>query len=374
MATLADLTVGGDQLAADLEELLNTARMVEFLAEFSGISGGGIAVEAVDAGAVFSDPVAIAAGIAAIIIAVSFKWIVAQPLAYILGKVPFVGGTLAGWALDVGNWEWNTVADWAHTAMDALSAVIQTVRTIVGLPWLALKIIGDIIYRVQWIQNTQVPNLVNDAFVYAANLQSQVFTYATTLYNEAIAHADADGNYALNYATDKFNEAIAHADADGQYALTFAQNLFNGVEADIATLHTQLDAEIQSEIAQVELGLGHLVTEAEQYTDAAVQAAESNLGGLIAAGVATAVAVADGFGNALNGFLNQCGDDLCSANGKNAKNVNALAKLIETGALFAFLAECINDPVGTAGWSAPILTATEGTALGLVDSLVTAVA
>lgn len=374
MSTLADLQVGADQLAADLDELLNTARMVEFLATFSELSGAGIAVEAVDAGAVFSDPIAIAAGITAIIIAVAFNWIVAKPIAWALGKIPFIGGTLAGWVNDVGSWEWSIVQDWAHAAMDALWWLIQTVRTIVGFPWLCLNIMADLIARTLWIQNTQVPNAYNTAVSYAQALYNQATGYAQQLYNQAVSYAHTVWVAANAYSDAIFVQAVAVTHFWVGWLYARIVDTLSAANAYTDSWVQWLTSYVDTKFNGIEVDIGNAVTEAEQHADLALGLAITTVTATLGAAIAAAAATADGAAGIINNFLTTCGNDICEQDGQNAKNVKGLGQLISTGLIFGFLAECINDPVGTAAWSAPILTSTEGPALTLVDTLVTAVA
>lgn len=374
MTTLADLQVVGDQLASDLGEAVDTARALEIFSMIMGLSGGGVAVEAVDAGVVFSDPIAIAAGVAAIIIAVAFKWVVAEPIAWALGKIPFIGGTLSGWVNDVGDWEWNLVADWAHTAMEALWWVLQTVRTVVGLPWLAVNILLDTAYRVLWVQNTQVPNAEAAAVTYTQQWVAWLWAQIVTRYDDATSYAQALYNQATGYAYSLWQNAITFTTGWIAWVWLHAQLLQQQAIAYTDTQIGTVTQYVDTKVGNVEIDLGNLLTEAEQHADLAIGVATTAILATVGAEVSTLAGVAGGAANAINNFLDTCGDDICKADGQNAKNVNALGQLIATGALFAFLAACINDPVGTAEASADILTATEGPALGLVDTLVTAVA
>lgn len=369
MTVLADLAAEGVEISEGLQGIADAAEAAD-LAFF--LVGAAAPVEVSTAATIpaFSDPIAIALGVVAICIAVGFKWPVAMPIAWVLGKIPFIGGTLAGWVQDVGEWEWQGVQDFAHAAMQALWWLGQVIIHFVQLPVLVIKLGLATASQVYWLVTTLLPHAVTDATNYANGILAQAETYADVRFGQATGYALQLYDEAIGHANDLYNSAVAQL----MYYVHWLGTLIDGEtaarEAADASILTTMQAEIGDAVQRVELDIGHATTTAEDYAAQLVGDLNTQLTVDIGAGVAVAVAIADGIGNTLKKFLNDCGDDLCSANGQNAKNVNRLTSLIKSGAVFGFFAAAIRDPEGTARVSAPVLVPVGAAAGTLVDDVV----
>lgn len=374
MASVADLANIWQQLCAELSDAA---------AEAAAIDGGveaGLGV-AVDAGAVIlvgADPpgdlVALVVAGVFLIIALGFKWIVAYPIGWVLGKIPFVGGTLQGWVQGVGDWEWNLVSGAAYAAFNFLiGCIVNFFRVAIGVVEYPAKLAWNVYAKVWWVINVFVPNTINNVLGYINNVGYQADSYALSLVQNLTNYVQALYNAAIHHTDESVNALDLKTQAEFNTAINHANDLYNQGVNNLQGAVQQLNTTIGDDVQSIELQIGHAATEAEQFASTLVGAVENHLLEVIAAGVATATAVADGIGNNLNKYLDECGEPVCQAHGQNAKNVNTLGTLGTTAAFLAFLYEAIKNPIPTADISAEVLEPVAGLAGGLLDSLVGAV-
>lgn len=372
MTTVAELGVESTQLAEEAQALADLAESLD-LAAF--LAGTGVAGDAavLAAAPIELDPVVLCIGLVALIIAVAFKWLVAMPLAWLVSKIPFVGGTLSGWVQDAGDWEWNTVSGWAHDAMQALWWLLQMLIHLIKLPVIAVQVLLATALLAFNTANEWVPYYYRQSINYAdawghellndlAATASELVTDIYVAYNLSVNHANNLYNLATGYATQLYDNSIG-----------YAQALFRQAEADIAATREWVVGDLDALEQKVDLEIGRAEVQAQEFTESLVEQSQTALDATIAAGIAAATAVAEGIGNTLRNLQAECLDDLCEANNQQAKNAINLASLLTSGAVFAFFAAAIRDPEGTANASAPVLVPVGAAAGTLVDQLVTKV-
>lgn len=313
--------------------------------------------------------------VTALIIAFAFKYIVAYPLAWALGHIPFVGGTLAGWVTDIGNWEQSTVLAMLTWPINMLVSFLNFLYAFfVQLPIALAAGLSLTAQLLHWVTNTQVPYYYNAATSYTGQVFTAVEHDIATAYNEAIGYTQEVYGVVERDIGNAYNQAT-----------TYATGIYNAVEQDlhndfawtyqeVQAITQVIEVEIPNEFAQVDQQIGHAFTQAEDDMHAAVaeaeQLAEANLG-LAIAGV---MAVVTGIGGILQKFLDDCGNTMCESNSQNAKNVQNLAGYIGDGLLLAYLAAAIRDPEGTAAVTIPVIQPLATLGGTLVDDLVTQVA
>lgn len=372
MTTVADLGTEAAELTGDLTEITYLGTELDVLAVLAGVDVGADAA-VVAAAPIFLDPIVICLGLVALIIAVGFKWLVAMPLAWLVSHIPFVGGTLASWVNDAGDWEWSTVSGWAHDAMQALWWVLQMFIHLVQLPIVIVRVLGGTVVLAYELAVRWVPYYYGLSITYADSWGHELLNDLAALDARVTTEVFTAYYLSINHANDLYNAAVAYATELYHYSTDYAAALFAKAEADIQTVYTGVVGDIDALEQKVELEIGRAEVQAKDYTDGAVQDAELALDAVIGAGIAGVTALATGIANTLRNFLDDCGNDLCEANNQQAKNSLNLSSLLGDGLLFGFLAAAIRDPKGTADVTEPVLQPFATAAGDVVDALVTQV-
>lgn len=319
-------------------------------------------------------PVVIAA-LAGLLALIAGVYLIAHPFNWMIRQIPFIGPYLAAGAQAAFDWAYGQSLAWVFGAVAGIVYWGYMIRDLIGgHRRVVMATLRALVGRVQWITYVQVPWAHDDAlritqgWVWQSEAQAQVED-ASTLHSAQLMTWQAEA-LAQSLHADALAEAHAWViDAELQASTQQATTLqaLRDAEARIGT-------EIAIEVNKIGGELQASDALQRGYTDAKVAETAQSLQQEQAAALATALAAAGAVGAALGKYLDQCGNDMCEANGKNAKNVLQLGKLLETGAALAYFAAAIRDPEDTARVTADVLVPIESTAVQLVDALVTRVA
>lgn len=360
----------------DLAEVSATASEDMALAAFwlgTTVPGDGVVLVAAADPEV--DLYVVALAVTAIIIAWGFNWIVARPLAWIVSKIPFFGGTLASWITSLGNWEQQNVWGFMLGALDGLALLIGSFFTLaIGLIISAGHLLMATAGAVNWIIGALVP--------YS---EAVAHNFTVTEVTQESIYRDYGDHVVLNYAAGVRAELLTDLNSLQTAENAQIAGVATALNGELNATEVRLGGEIQQQgqsllqyigdaVQKVELEIGRAESTAHDYTDSSVQHATDTLGAEITSGLAAVTALADGIGNNLRKLQTECTDTQCEAYNTNANNVLKLAGLLNSGLLFGFFAAAIRDPEGTTAATVPILEPLGAAAGGLVNTLVTAIA
>ena len=318
---------------------------------------------------------ALAAGLAAAFVLIVGFYLLANPLNAVLTRIPLIGIALALGASTVWNWMFQPISAWTATVILQAAYFLWNVDFFLfGWRKAIMKLMQTTTGRVYYIWNTTLPQLQATAYTYAVGAVVTAEAYADNIYANLHGLILYYYSAATGYTDARWNELhgelwqeVATLQADDAAAVQQAAAIAGAAQG-------AAEAYTNQQIGVVELERQQDAARGKSYTDTAVGNAVTQLQNDIAPIAAAAAAAGAGLAQLLKGLPTQCIDDMCNTGEGNAQNLLKLMGLIEGGAVFAFLAACINQPKVTADTTAPILTPFAAEGLGLVDALVTTIA
>ena len=359
----SDIWSVAQSAAADAAEFDN-------IASFLAVIPASDAAIVVTAGVVTIGLPEIAIGIFCVILLVAFITLIIRPLAVGLGGLPFVGDHIKDGINAFGDWLVQGEKDVFNWAFGGIISFITSVSNDVwsfgrGLVHGAEAVVST----VQWIMGNLVPYVWGNSLAHAD-------TVAQNAENGAIAwSAGVFGNVynELHNVEAQLPQVEQNAIAQAE---AWAGGIFNGIYTEIHAVEgtvTQnfqhVEQQIGDLVESIPLQLGHAITTAEQFATQVATDAATGLENALGPAIAAAAAAAAAAGAGLQQYLDNCGKDMCAANGQNAKNVNNLATDIGAALLFGFVAACIKEPNPMANASYEILQPVIGLAGGAADAL-----
>jgi len=292
-------------------------------------------------------------------------------LAILVSRVPVFGGPLANGIRGAMFFAQATTNAWVQSAVGAVIGPISFVWGQLG-PWAddIANTFGSVYNGITWATDTLVPQVSGWLFGVIAATQGMLLAVAATDRStaaagtaNALATAEHDiqagVGAALQYAANEAGLALSQAESDihAVEALLGAQvaqltgvvaanqaaleSLFTGGLSGVEAQLGQAEAAAQSEIAGAVQGVRDWATANEQ-------ALQNALTGAITGGIAGVLTQVATLTEELT-QTKQCADPLCTNLSGFGQLLAGLGGYLETGAIFALLAFCVEDPKAAAG-------------------------
>jgi hypothetical protein len=295
----------------------------------------------------------------------------ANLLATLVHSVPVIGGGLASAIKGAVNYAESQLHTWQENVIGALVGPLAFIWAQLGPAVDAIGVTFDNVYNaLDWSVSSLVPAVAGQLWGGIGNAEAA----AQALVSAAVGTAAADAASALGTAEHDIAQGVSAATAyAGQVAgaaLSQAEADIQGAEALVAAQVSQLagvvaanqaalESLVTGGLSGVEAQLAQAEATAQQEIGAAVQgvrdwaaqneqAIQQSLTAAISGGLAGVIAQIGTVAEELT-QTKQCADPLCTNLSGFGQALSGLGGYLETGAIFALLAFCIEDPKAAAG-------------------------
>jgi hypothetical protein len=339
-----------------------------------------------------ADVVLLAFGLFALLLAVTLQ-LTFNIIGKALSWVPVVGGAIESGMSAAASWVWGFFGDWAHGALDVVVTMAKwTWAVIRGIPAFSAHFFGVAFNWMTWVEDHVLPVNLAQAIQAARDLANWAVGVAQGLYNRAVGIAQGLFAQALGQMLSLYHAAVGTAESLFNTARAEAQALFGTAVHEIALAEAAAVHEAQVLAGAVEAEAQTLFRGAEQALHQAEMGIEAEFGrveqtlsdilhvdiphlaqvltGEIAAVGSAAAAATAVVARDFADWREECGNDLCGGLHGDAQQALGLLQVLEAGAVFAFLASAVREPVPTAELSvdaaAPLVDSVGGLLVDVV--------
>ncbi len=299
-------------------------------------------------------------------------------LAALVHNVPIIGGGLASAMRGAVTYAEAQLHTWQENVIGALIGPLAFIWAQLGPTVDAIGVTFDNVYNgMVWTARSLVPLAVNQLWGGIGNAEAAATGLVSTLHNLLNIQIAASGAQASQQIAQAASTAKAYTDS--QHAISEHDITFTAAKAKAYTDHQVGDLGVV--VAHDQTALQQLVNgglaDAQQKLDTAISGAEKDIAtavqgvrdwaahneqliqqSLTAAITGGLAGVATQIGTLTEELTQtkQCADPLCSNLSPFGQSLSALGGYLETGAIFALLAFCVEDPKAAAAAVSDVVT------------------